>query len=487
VNKPTATYRVQLNRNFGFKELQAVVPYLAKLGISHIYASPIFQAKAGSTHGYDVLDARKISEELGGEAGFGELMQTVAAYGLGWIQDVVPNHVAYSPLNPMIADVLRKGSQSSFYGFFDVDWNHPAFKGRILAPFLEDNYEACLRRGEIKLAYDREFVASYKGLQLPLKRESYKEITKNSKSANAADNPNPLQATLEKYNSDHKLLDQLLSSQVFKLVNWQTVSQKLNYRRFFDIADLICLRMGNERVFEHIHQLIKQLIKKGCICGVRVDHIDGLHDPKKYIDRLRKELPDGIVIVEKILTGEEQLPASWNVNGTTGYEFINHINGIFVDPANERSFDDVYRQFTGSAAPFDTVVYECKKQIIETSFAADMDNLARLTLEAAKKRNYGQDCSFGGLREALVEVFAAFPIYRAYLSQRATGPKEQEPFLSALDKAENRISKLAPEFAVLRKMLAEVRQEDVLAVFMRLQQYTGVVLANGFVDTALYR
>jgi (1->4)-alpha-D-glucan 1-alpha-D-glucosylmutase len=279
LNAPIATYRVQLNSAFGFRDLQEILPYLSKLGISHIYASPIFQAKTGSTHGYDVVDHNKISEELGGEAAFKELMQAVKASGLMWLQDIVPNHASYSLENKAICDLWENGATSQYAGSFDVDWQMPLsrLKGKILLPFLAQPYSKCLNEGQISLAYDDGFKIRYNGMDFPVSKETSEELAASG----------CLEEVLVEINHNPKKLNELRSKQNYSLSHWKTALRHINYRRFFDIVDLIGLRQEDSQTFEDTHRLIFRLVQEGYFSGLRVDHIDGLYQPAAYLQKLR--------------------------------------------------------------------------------------------------------------------------------------------------------------------------------------------------------
>lgn len=488
--KPVATYRVQLNRDFNFHTLKDSVPYLAKLGVSHIYASPIFQAKKGSTHGYDILNPNKINDELGGADAFKALIKEAADHGLGWIQDVVPNHLAYSTENPMITDLVEKGSNSSYHDFFDVDWNHPAYKlkHKILIPFLETSYKKALQQGQIKLVYKEKtgFVIKYKSLICPVKIEQLTDFLGSPAKATQIDKAK-IKRVKEYYKTPTNL-DALLAKQIYTLAYWKTALKQINYRRFFDILDLICLHTEEEHVFESIHQLIFKLSSQVKDIGLRIDHIDGLYNPEQYIEMLRRKAPEMFIVAEKILAGKEELPHTWQVQGTTGYDFLNYINGIFVDKEKEDQTDKGYKQFTGSNETFSELLYKCKKQVIQTSFMGDMDNLTRLTAGALRQRSYGKKLASAQVRKALIEVFAAFPVYRTYVNENNTSTQTQRYFRQALVQATQRNRELYLEIESLEKLLEECKDaQDALQVIMRIQQFTGVIMAKGFEDTALYR
>jgi (1->4)-alpha-D-glucan 1-alpha-D-glucosylmutase len=480
---PNSTYRVQLNRDFDFNKLKAILPYLHQLGISHVYASPIFQARTGSTHGYDVTDPNKISEELGGQEAFEAVLGEAAALGLGWIQDIVPNHVAYSPETVFVADLMKNGAASRFQGFLDVDWNHPSpdLGGKILAPFLNGSFDECVESGDVKLGYHDGFHIEFGGLEFPVKEDSQKIILREG-STMAVDE------TLKRVNNDKTLLRRLLSEQIYVLAHWKRALKEINYRRFFDQADLICLRMEDQEVFDETHRLIKKLLLEKKICGLRVDHIDGLFDPEAYLKRLREMGSDGYVVVEKILLGKEQLPDSWKVEGTTGYDYVNQLNGLFVAAENEAELSAVYSDFIGETQDFFKLVCGCKNRLIRDYFGGEMDNLARLFIETAARVGLARDVSAGNVREALVELISAFPVYRTYVRGKGRTEKDSEHFFGALKTANQHNQNLSPEFAILQKMFETTNQSnDALRFIMRLQQFTGAIMAKGLEDTALYR
>lgn len=475
---PVATYRVQLNKNFDFEKLKAIIPYLAHLGISHIYASPIFMAKKGSLHGYDIVNPKKISDELGGEKAFDNLTREAAAYKLEWLQDIVPNHASYSLENKMIYDLMEKGSGSKYHGFFDVDWSYPSpkLRGRLLAPFLEKSYQECLKQGELSLIFNKGFKVRYNSNEFPIN-----VIT--AKLNNAF-----VKETIDEYKKSPELLDKLLSTQIYALSHWKTALKRINYRRFFDIIDLMGLRMEDPTVFQETHRLTLQLLALGKISALRVDHIDGLFNPEEYIEKLRQLLPDTYIVVEKILTDEENLPRTWQVQGTTGYEFLNHVNGLFVKDTGGLEIDRFYRQFTGNTQDFSDLLHECKKFIVKEYFLGDVRNLARLINQSLGKMQYGGKVDSERIMQAVIELLACFPVYRTYLDQRNTQATVKVPFIGALKAAEQRNPALADVFASFYYLLAQCeKSEEALRTVMRLQQFTGAIMAKGFEDTAFYR
>ncbi len=476
MNAPTATYRVQLNKNFNFRDLKAILPYLSQLGVSHIYASPIFQAKSGSMHGYDVTDPNVISEELGGRTGFEELTRDVRAYGLGWLQDIVPNHASYTPQNKQLADVLAKGAGSAYACFFDIDWNHPSPKlyGKLLAPFLTQPYAESLKSGQISLAYDGGFKIKVGNLEFPVNAATTQHLELGGS----------VEQTLKRYNSDRDFLDMLVAKQYYRLAHWPVALKHINYRRFFDIIDLIGVRMENPAAFEERHRLIFELVQSGLFSGLRVDHIDGLYEPEAYLQQLRERCPEAYVVVEKILTGDEQLPASWLIEGTTGYEFLNYANKLFIQSSTQPELSIFYQEFTGNMQAFSDLLYEAKKDIIQKYFQGDVRNLTRLFTETLRKLSYSGQFDLRKLTLAVLELLACFPVYRTYLDEQH---RDDTPFKAALELAEQQNPDLADGFSAIAHLIANNTNSDALHALMRFQQFTGAVMAKGFEDTALYR
>lgn len=476
---PLATYRIQLNRNFGFSDLKAVVPYLAKLGVSHIYASPIFKARTGSTHGYDIVDPAVINEELGGLAGFEELTREASAYGLGWIQDIAPNHAAYSLENKQIVDLMQNGLFSRYSGFFDVDWNYPSpsLKGRILAPFLGRELSECVNQGEITLAFDGgSFKIRYNGLEFPVNGRSNQELFEEK---------NP-EETIKLYNSRPELLTGLLSKQFYALSFWKNAFREINYRRFFDILDLIGVRQEEPAVFEETHQLPLSLLAGGKICGLRVDHIDGLYNPEEYLQTLHRHAPEAYLLVEKILTGNETLPDAWPVQGSTGYDFINQVNGLFIKQTSEAAINSLHERFTGKNQAFSDLLLECKENIIRDYFFGDIQNLARRLTQICSELGQKQFDS-EKMPEAVAALIACFPVYRTYLNPKNSTEKEGI-FTAALKQAKHRKPEISQELTAIRPLLEQASNNShALDTIMRLQQFTGAVMAKGLEDTAFYR
>ncbi len=522
---PVATYRLQLSSDFGISDAAHVARYLRRLGISHVYASPVFKSRRGSPHGYDVADPNRINDELGSEDDFEGLVESINSLGMGWIQDIVPNHMAFDSDNPYLRELLELGAHSEFRSLFDIDWDHPSapLKGRLLAPFLGNPLERCLRKGEIRLEYDGAFMINYFEVSLPVSIWSYAQILEpvlksgHKKGIKAGEIGRVLGdvrsgadprvqaqvlkallggsfATNEPFcaavgdavrsiNSDATRLRRLLRLQNFSLSYWRSANRTINYRRFFDIGGLICVRVEDKNNFDLTHRMISRLHSQFRDFGVRVDHIDGLRDPAAYIERLRGIINDAYLVVEKILVPGEALK-DWPIHGTTGYDFLNALNSIFIDPSGGRALSEFYRSSI-SRTPFGETVYRCKKAAIRSLFSGDVDNIARMfaaelgVASAARRRR---------LKAALTEVLCAFPVYRTYLAEGGQSEADRRLIMGAICASKDRRADLSNELDQIKELLVDAKySEKALSCFMRLQQYSGPVMAKGVEDTALYR
>jgi (1->4)-alpha-D-glucan 1-alpha-D-glucosylmutase len=372
---------------------------------------------------------------------------------------------------------MTKGAGSVYASYFDVDWNYPTEKirGELFLPFLLQPYRRCLQDMQISLAHSNDgFKIKYGSLELPVNAATKQHLELFGSIPKA----------LESYNSNLQLMDSLVLRQYYRLGYWKTALKHINYRRFFDITDLVGLRMENEQAFEELHSLIFELVSSGLFSGLRVDHIDGLYEPQGYLKRLREQCPDTYIVEEKILTGDEQLPERWPVEGTTGYDFINYLTKLFVKSASEDEMGAVYREFTGNNQAFDKLLYEAKKAEIETVFMGDAVNLARLFYRTLGKLGYDAPLGRRAFLAAIVALLANFPVYRTYIGEQT----DTVIFRAALRLAEERNPKIAKVFRSFERLLNETdNSPEALNAVIRFQQYTGAVMAKGFEDTALYR
>ncbi|MBE9125793.1 malto-oligosyltrehalose synthase [Coleofasciculus sp. LEGE 07081] len=550
---PLATYRIQFSPAFTFQDAKAIASYLAELGISDLYASPVFQSRKGSTHGYDVVNPNQINTELGGPKTFENLVQELQNYGLGWVQDIVPNHMAFDSQNQMLVDVLENGPDSQYKDYFDINWEHPyeGIRGRVLAPFLGKFCGDCLESGELQLQYEeRGLTINYYGLKFPIRIESYiqvlthelgqlrqklgrkhpdfvkllgalyalKYIPSGEEGRERYDqitfikgmvwelwSENPdirefIQESIKIFNGEpgnpesFNLLESLLAEQFFRLSYWKVGNEELNYRRFFTVNDLISMRVEDERVFEHNHSLIFKLIDTQEFTGLRIDHIDGLYDPAQYLHRLRERVPDAYITVEKILERHEELPLNWPVQGTTGYDFLNQVNGIFCQQATQEKFNSVYHRFIGNSTPYETLVDDKKRLIIGKHLTGDIDNLANLLKHLSGLYRYASDFTIYALKGALVEIMAVFPVYRTYISAEGSSKADRECIQQVITKARENTPVFLNELNFIEKFLLQEFDESLTQeekeqqryFAMRLQQFTGPLMAKGVEDTVLY-
>jgi (1->4)-alpha-D-glucan 1-alpha-D-glucosylmutase len=548
---PIATYRIQFNSSFDFIATKKIVSYLAELGISHVYASPIFKSRKGSLHGYDVVDTNRLNPELGSEEDFEELVGELKNYQMGWLQDFTPNHMAYDYENQMLMDVLENGQSSKYFDFFDAEWNHPHanLRGRLLAPFLGRLYRETIRDGEIRLSYDAAGLAiNCHDLKFPLRMESYEKVlsyrvnklekelgkhhsafpalikilsflkalsnktyerhdqvkfikkalwelsTKNQEIKSFIDERiktfNGRKGNPESFN----FLDNLLSEQLFRLSFWKVATEEINYRRFFNINELISLRMEDENVFKHIHSLIFKMIAEGKIDGIRIDHVDGLYDPTNYLKKLIEKIGNTYIVVEKILNLKEDLSSYWPIQGTTGYDFLNNVNGVFCDQKNGKEFDGLYRKFIGFKTPYLDLLYEKKKLIIQKHMTGDIDNLTYLLKRTSSRDKHESDITHYALKEALIEVMTHFPIYRTYASYEIFSEIDRSYLKDAVRNALRRRPDLLYEINFISRFLlldfenyfTEEEKRQWIHFVMRFQQFTGPLMAKGFEDTVLY-
>jgi (1->4)-alpha-D-glucan 1-alpha-D-glucosylmutase len=550
---PTSTYRIQFHSEFNFNKAKEIVTYLADLGIGDLYASPIFKASKGSTHGYDVVDPTILNPELGTRSDFDDLIIQIQQHKMGWLQDIVPNHMAYDSQNLWLMDVLENGKDSNFFDFFDIHWNqaYEEMEGRVLAPMLGDFYANCLERGEIKLDYqDKDLLINYFGLKLPLRIDSYitfithnlgvlareigrqhpdfikflgilyllKNIPEETKGKERLDQINFvksllwetytensnveqfIQVNLKEFNGEagspesFDLLDKLLNQQFYRLSFWKVGAEEINYRRFFTVNELISMKVEELKVFKKTHDLISRLVAENKFTGVRIDHIDGLYDPAQYLARLREMLGEAYITVEKILELNEDLPQNWQIQGTSGYEFLNYVNGIFCCSKNEPKFSKIYRIFTGLNYNYKNLVYEKKSLILEKNLAGDLENLVQILKKIASHTREGSDFTTYGLRKALFEVLVLFPVYRTYVDENGISDTDEKYVIQTIKAAKKKAPLLIKEFDFIQKILlleyedfrSKTQREEWLHFVMRSQQLTGPLMAKGVEDTLLY-
>ncbi|HEX7225072.1 MAG TPA: malto-oligosyltrehalose synthase [Candidatus Limnocylindria bacterium] len=535
---PRATYRVQLHAGFTFDDAARIVPYLAELGISHLYTSPILQAAPGSTHGYDVIDHARVSDELGGEEGFLRLSDTLRDSGMGLVVDIVPNHMAIAEGNRWWWDLLANGPASRWARHFDVDWDPPEARLRnvILLPVLPDHYGRVLEAGEIGLARrGATVVVETVGRAFPLDPRTTAPIVADAGARLASDEMLFLAEALESLppstaedrilverrqrdvevvaarlseliaepgvaaavdaaigerTADVDALDALLEAQHYRLAFWRAGSRDLGYRRFFDIDELVGIRVEDEDVFADTHARVLAWVREGRVDGLRIDHPDGLRDPGGYVARLRASAPEAWIVAEKILGADEPLRTDWPLDGTTGYEFANRAVGLLVDPAARDALDAAWAGAADVGPAWDEIAGDARLTALSELLGSDLNRLADLVLAVCEANRRHRDYTRHELHHALRETAAALGIYRTYVRP---GDPLNDADRAAIDAAVRVAAERRPDldrelFAFLGRIL-RLEEPGTFAteLAMRFQQLTPAAMAKGIEDTAFYR
>ncbi|HKF59745.1 MAG TPA: malto-oligosyltrehalose synthase [Dongiaceae bacterium] len=540
-----ATYRLQLTSDFGFEAAMAELPYLAELGISHVYLSPILEAQPGSGHGYDGTSYERINPDLGGAERFDKFSRRLSELGLGLILDFVPNHMGIGgSRNRWWLELLEWGPGSPAAEIFDVDWAPPwpELKGKILVPLLGDSLDEVLARGELPVRFDQaegRFDLWYFDNRFPLRPQDYGEIIRALLPESVVGAEEPDLAVLRHLAKDFtelpaanavackraadmqtalallaaqspaiakrlheaatasqapERLDPLLERQHYRLAHWRLAATRANYRRFFDIAQLCAVRMERPEVFERFHGLIGRLIAEGKLDGLRLDHVDGLKDPAAYCRRLRRFVEKAraarpkakgrepfYLTVEKILGSAESLRKDWPIQGTTGYEFIALSSGLFTDPASARPLQRLAESLAGDPLLFPAMLAEAKGQVIDSSFGADLERLAVQFHRLAPQ--FERD----GICAALRRIAIGFPVYRSYVSAAGAAPEDRRLIDHALASSMQGLRGSVRQVHVVLGRCLKVRTRAAVEATMRFQQFTAPVMAKGLEDTVFYR
>ncbi len=470
---PSSTYRIQFRNGMTFDGAAALVPYLKQLGISHLYASPIFTATTGSTHGYDVTDANEFDPALGGREGFDRLSKALQEHGLGLILDIVPNHMASSLENPWWHDVVENGQQSPFAHYFDIDWSR-----RLTLPFLGDTFAKVLAAGDLAIKphpKTRKPTLAYFDTYYPLSPATYQGREQEVLAITEATE-----------------IEKLHDQQPWRLMSWRDAPRELSYRRFFEITGLVGLRVEEPDVFDAAHKTVLELVREGRVDGLRIDHVDGLADPKAYLERLRQAVgPDIYLVVEKILGDGEQIPADWPISGTTGYEFIGTLSNALVSGATSQAITNAYEAVAGRSEQPLEELRQAKLLMANNNFEGEVATVKKLALElhdVAQSRPIDSDAMHNALRELLV----GFPVYRTYGTEQGMPAEGKELLETVLQTVKG--GPHAPDADAL-SFIHQILLGDVppgqlgkASLFRtRFQQLTGPLMAKSLEDTLFFR
>lgn len=556
----TATYRIQMNHNFKFVDILPIIPYFKKLGISHVYLSPILKPRKDSEHGYDVCNPNLINPDLGTLDEFLKVSEELKSNDIGILLDIVPNHMATDYDNPYFLSILENGRMSPYSHFFDIDWAEPeSSPGVIILPILGNHYGTILENGELKLGFNQDgFVIEYYEHKFPVDPITYPFIlnyykhvqdiineieiqryfyefeielntlgyendvkTRFQKTQSLKKKLNELYYTKLKFKETidailnfwneegddterRRLMNELHFKQNYRLRYWRSGQKEINYRRFFNINHLIGVRVEDREVFEETHKLILELVEKGAVHGLRIDHIDGLIDPAGYLNelnRLLKEHVEPYIVVEKILGQDETLPEDWPIAGTTGYDFINEVGHIFIDSKGLESLDELYRNFTGESRSFEDIARVSSLKIIRDLLSAELERLARRLKKIAAWDAKACDFTREDLKDVLISFTASLAVYRTYIRKGTLHQQDRQyiddAFQAALEKfrkdknIEDKINALTFIRNILlqedRVDLNDRDREEREEFAEKYQQFTGPVMAKGHEDTALYR
>ena len=568
---PKSTYRLQFNRHFGFKDATEIIPYLQKLGISDIYSSPFFRSRPDSDHGYDVSNHNELNPPIGNREDFDAMVAALKEGGMGQIADFVPNHMGIiDPQNEWWMDVLENGPSSRFAQFFDIDWDplKEALRNKVLLPILGDQYGRVLERGEFHLRFEEgAFFLTYFDWVFPLNPRTYHFLLRIALEKLSQYSDEDMYLDLESiltaleylpprtHTDEEKIrerarekevikrrifrlcrecpqveeaielairqieghvgaahsfdkLDQLLDAQAYRLSYWKVAAEEINYRRFFDVNELAAIRVENPVVFDTIHKFLFELLETHSVTGLRIDHVDGLRDPKQYLTSLQRrysELVDGdsgepgiglYLIVEKILSEDEKLRSDWPVYGTTGYDFTTEITQLLVDSNHAEKFSRIYREFIERHVHFESLIYEKKKLVMDVSLASDIESLGHMLSDVSERDRLHRDFTLDSLRTVVRELIACFPVYRTYISAEAgVSEADRQVILRAVRAAKRRNASIDTSiFDFLRDILLLEKLDDSdsetrrlrLEFVLKFQQCTSPMMAKGLEDTAFY-
>jgi malto-oligosyltrehalose synthase/4-alpha-glucanotransferase len=536
MNNPVATYRLQFHSAFTFDDFERIISYLQKLGVSTIYASPVFEATPGSAHGYDGVNPHRINPEIGTDKQLKAISAQLKENDIGWLQDIVPNHMGFHQNNPWLMDVLEKGKLSLYAKFFDAVWTSPLFKDEpMMVPFLGSGLEEIVDNGELQITYipQQGLVLQYADNIYPIKAASYVTILRTigelpkqlesifkqinslqtiteagsfalkwtaakQKLVNAfkdAEVQQYVESRVAHINQNKDLIIEIANQQHYRLCSWKETDQAMNYRRFFTVNSLICLNIQDQGVFDHFHEYIKKQVDAGVFQGLRIDHIDGLYDPSLYLEQLRELTgEDTYIVAEKILTRDEELPAHWPLQGTSGYDYLAQLNNLFTNQAAEKRFTNFYQQLVNDEQPVPEQIKQKKTAILFDSMGGELDNLFQLF----KKLKLTDRKILAGLKpdvlkRAIGRLLILCPVYRYYGNQLPLQNIEYNAVKSLFKQAKKDEPELKPALNLLEIILLEKPKlgnadynQRALQFYQRLMQFSGPLMAKGVEDTLMY-
>ncbi|HEU0111810.1 MAG TPA: malto-oligosyltrehalose synthase [Flavisolibacter sp.] len=529
---PGSTYRIQFHKDFSLQTFEAIIPYLKKLGIRSVYASPVFAATPGSMHGYDTWDANRINPEIGSIQQLREVIQKLKEEHIGWVQDIVPNHMAYDPGNPWIFDFLEKGPRSRHAAYFDT-WDHISGGNRIMVPFLGQDLKTAIDHQDLKLALQNgRFVFTYYDVAYPLhprsyitilskqdSRQSIKQLLEQLEKIQSINDSSlfteqwnqfleqlnesvknklvqqHIDEVLDKCNNDPSLLYNIHEEQCYRLCHWQETDQYINYRRFFTVNGLICLNIQRAEVLNDHHTLIRCFVEEGLFDGLRIDHIDGLYDPSRYLQQLRElTSKETYIVVEKILEPGEVLPIDWPVQGTSGYDFLSLVNNLLTQKNNEPAFTSFYRELANNDKAIEEQIRQKKAGILYQHMRGELDNLFQLFMRSnlLAENEYSQ-MRTEDIKTVIAEFLIHCPVYRFYGN---SFPFDQEEVI-ALELVFDKIKSHRPDLSAASDLLYNVLlvkpitepeeyKKKALHFYQRCMQITGPLMAKGVEDTLMY-
>jgi malto-oligosyltrehalose synthase/4-alpha-glucanotransferase len=504
MNSPSATYRIQFHKDFTFKHLDQLIPYFKMLGVKTIYAAPIFEAIPGSTHGYDVVNPHRINPEIGTEEELIALSSKLKANQITWLQDIVPNHMAFHPSNLWLMDVLENWSESPYFNFFDINFPTKLNDNRLMVPFLGETLADAVENRALKLEYQEgKLYLAYQGSSWPVNLDTYQLVLPNAKLKKitdfqeiAGDQPHlsAFTAKLEEINGDSGKLMQIAYAQHYRLCHWQETENQINYRRFFTVNGLICLNIQHQEVFDVYHQYIFSLVERGIFDGLRIDHVDGLFDPKTYLERLRSSVGAEVyIVVEKILSLTENMPVDWPIQGNTGYDFLAIANNLFTNKDAEKPFNKLYKEVINKPFKVDEQIIAKKTAILYGHMQGELDNLHQLFLDfkLADKKQLNE-LKEGTLKQAIADFLINCPIYRYYGNSLPLEESEQADlakiFLKLPKTADSlpAINLLTTVFFDHAKQTDHAYQQNASYFYLRCMQFSGPLMAKGVEDTLMY-